>query len=84
MNHAGREGGGTRKSGDTVVVNLRTGDIRVYSLPPRAALINAVRQAAGRFDWWSADYGVVPIRETPDTLLSGDWSVRKEAETGDE
>lgn len=62
----------------SIVVNLATGDTVWSTLSPREALIDAVRQCGDhRYDWWSADYGDLPILETPDTWFCGDWSVLK-------
>lgn len=64
----------------TVVTNLRTGEERTYSLPPREAVQAAHRQSLGDWNTWSyGDFAVV-VEEGERTVACGDWAALKPLE----
>jgi len=65
----------------TQVMNLATGQIAVYDLPPREAVRNAYLQLTrGDYRWWDYDknYPNLKVIEGQDTVSCGDWAAFKD------
>lgn len=68
------------RSGVTEVVNLATGEIAIYTLPPKEAVKAAYLQYVLKdFNTW--DYGKreVPIVVGRSTISCGDWCAKLES-----
>lgn len=62
---------------ETRVVNLATGAERVYSLPPRAAVIAAYAQGRGDWNTWAyAERYGRQVETGRWHLICGDWTAR--------
>lgn len=62
----------------TEVMNLATGEQKVYTLPPEKALRAAYFQERGDYNTWEYDKKEAPAikRGRHDTLWLGDWATR--------
>jgi len=62
----------------TEVIHLGTAEIRVYTLPPREAVIAAYHQARGNYNTWTYPNLNTPLYEGERTIAAGEWCALKE------
>lgn len=61
----------------SAVYNLRTGEVREYTLPPRHAVVAAYAQAHGDFNTWEYAKYKDLVEEGRYSYCIGDWAVLK-------
>jgi len=66
----------------TKVVNLRTGEERIYDLSPNKAVVNAYEQEQGNNNFWNYDYSKAKKSKSGKTWSCGDWTALARKESG--